>query len=564
MRHFFRNAKIGTRLTLGFSLILVLSVVSTAYALTRARANVAMMEEMMGNELAKERLASDLKTTINTAIWRTAMIARSSDPNLGEAFAEFQASGTKHALEVMEQIHKLLSNEDEKANYARIAAARAKYQAAEAAVTEAKGAGEFEKSDMLYKSSFDPSATDYQNEVFAMLDLQRKHIDAAAKSISASNKRDAVLCMALTLLMIALGGSSALVIARGITRPLAKAVSVAETVAAGDLTTAFEEYGKDELGHLMRSLQSMNDALAKVVAEVQSGTQAIALASNEIASGNLDLSSRTEQQAGALEETASSMEELTATVRHNADNADQANQLAHAASSVAARGGDIVGRVVDTMGSIDASSRKIVDIISVIDGIAFQTNILALNAAVEAARAGEQGRGFAVVASEVRNLAQRSAAAAKEITQLIGESVRQVNEGTALVEQAGSTIKEVVDSVGRVTDIIGEITEASREQSTGIDQVNEAIAHMDQSTQENAALVEEAAAAATSMQEQADRLARVVGRFRLAARQSVAAPRALGAAAMPRIAAMPAPAAYAAPRHETRAAAVAGSDWEQF
>ena len=267
----------------------------------------------------------------------------------------------------------------------------------------------------------------------------------------------------------------------------------------------------------MRALKAMNDALFKVVSEVQVGTRSIATASNEIAAGNLDLSSRTEQQASSLEETAASMEELTATVRQNADNAEQANQLALAASSVAAKGGAIVGKVVDTMGSIDASSRKIVDIIGVIDGIAFQTNILALNAAVEAARAGEQGRGFAVVAAEVRSLAQRSASAAKEIKDLIGDSVGQVNIGTKLVQEAGTTIREVVDSVARVNDIMSEITSASKEQRIGIDQVNEAIAQMDQVTQQNAALVEEAAAAAASLREQADTLASAAAGFKLAA-----------------------------------------------
>ncbi|WP_338763842.1 Cache 3/Cache 2 fusion domain-containing protein [Massilia sp. METH4] len=302
---------------------------------------------------------------------------------------------------------------------------------------------------------------------------------------------------------------------RYITQPLREVEQAATRIAAGDLTVQLAVDGKDEIAGLTRAMNGISANLSAVVGQVRGGADQIALASGEIASGNQDLSSRTEQQAGNLEETASSMEELTATVRQNAENARQANQLAQNASDVAARGGAVVSQVVDTMGSIDASARKIVDIIGVIDGIAFQTNILALNAAVEAARAGEQGRGFAVVAGEVRTLAQRSAAAAQEIKGLIGNSVSQVEAGSKLVEQAGSTMQEVVASVRRVTDIMAEIRVASEEQSSGIEQVNMAITNMDQVTQQNAALVEQAAAAAAAMQEEAASLARVVRQFQL-------------------------------------------------
>jgi len=274
------------------------------------------------------------------------------------------------------------------------------------------------------------------------------------------------------------------------------------------------------MGQLMQALKDMNGSLAKIVGEVRSGTETIATASGQISRGNLDLSSRTEQQASSLEETASAMEELTGTVRQNSDNARQANTLALSASEVAVKGGAVVSQVVDTMGSINESARKIVDIIGVIDGIAFQTNILALNAAVEAARAGEQGRGFAVVATEVRNLAQRSAAAAKEIKTLIGDSVDKVVAGAKLVDQAGATMNEIVESVRHVTEIMSEITSASQEQTAGIEQVNQAISQMDQATQQNAALVEEAAAAAASMQDQAGSLVEVVGLFKLNARHA--------------------------------------------
>ncbi|RZI40105.1 HAMP domain-containing protein [Herbaspirillum sp. HC18] len=302
---------------------------------------------------------------------------------------------------------------------------------------------------------------------------------------------------------------------RSISRPLGEAIKLADGIAAGDLTQHISVQSQDEMGHLMQSLKSMSESLVKIVVQVRSGTDSIATASSQIAAGNMDLSSRTEQQASSLEETASAMEELTSTVKQNADNAHQANTLALSASDVASKGGAVVSQVVDTMGAINDSARKIVDIIAVIDGIAFQTNILALNAAVEAARAGEQGRGFAVVASEVRNLAQRSANAAKEIKALIHDSVEKVDVGANLVDQAGATMQEVVDSVKRVSDIVSEITAASREQTTGIEQVNQAIAQMDQATQQNASLVEEAAAASEAMQSQARNLADTVAIFKV-------------------------------------------------
>jgi methyl-accepting chemotaxis protein len=305
-------------------------------------------------------------------------------------------------------------------------------------------------------------------------------------------------------------------IARSITKPLNQAVRVAKTVAAGDLTSRIDaQQSNDETGQLLQALREMNESLVRIVGEVRHGADTIAHATGEIATGNMDLSARTESQAGALEETASSMEELTSTVKQNADNARQANQLAQTASDVATQGGAVVAQVVETMGSINESSHKIVDIISVIDSISFQTNILALNAAVEAARAGEQGRGFAVVAAEVRTLAQRSAGAAKEIKALIDNSVEKVELGSKLVGQAGATMTNVVDSIRRVTDIMSEITAASQEQSQGIEQVNGAIMEMDDVTQQNAALVEEAAAAAGALQEQAGNLNQVVSVFKL-------------------------------------------------
>jgi methyl-accepting chemotaxis protein-2 (aspartate sensor receptor) len=300
-----------------------------------------------------------------------------------------------------------------------------------------------------------------------------------------------------------------------VSRPLARAEEAAERIAAGDLDVHLEIHNKDEIGLVLRSLNNISDNLSGVVGQVRRGAEQITTASTEIAQGNLDLSQRTEEQASSLEETAASMEELSSAVTQNAENASQANQMALAASGIAAKGGAVVAQVVETMGSITDSSRKIADIISVIDGIAFQTNILALNAAVEAARAGEQGRGFAVVASEVRNLAQRSATAAKEIKELIDDSVNKVETGSKQVEQAGTTMQEVVDSVRRVTDIMAEISHASEEQRAGISQVHEAVTQMDQVTQQNAALVEQAAAAAQALQDQAHELEDVVKIFKL-------------------------------------------------
>jgi methyl-accepting chemotaxis protein len=431
-------------------------------------------------------------------------------------FAKQIADGVAGTTALIKQVEPLLDTPEEKARFDTVQAMRAKFQAAKNAVMEAKKAGDTATAERLYTEQFEAAGRNYAGALKDLLATERETIDQMTRAIKTSYEERARLVLLLNVLMIALGAFVSVSITRSIIRPLSGAVKAAETVASGDLTTSFDRERRDEVGDLMRAMQKMNDGLAKVVSEVQHGTRAIAGASSEIASGNLDLSSRTEQQAGSLEETASSMEELTSTVRHNADNANRANQMAQAASQVAVRGGEIVGQVVDTMGAIDSASRKIVDIIGVIDGIAFQTNILALNAAVEAARAGEQGRGFAVVASEVRNLAQRSATAAREIKALIGDSVTQVSTGTALVQQAGATIGEVVSSVARVTEIMAEISAAGREQSAGIDQVNVAITQMDQMTQQNAALVEEAAAAAASMQEQSAHLEQMVRHFRLA------------------------------------------------
>lgn len=337
----------------------------------------------------------------------------------------------------------------------------------------------------------------------------------ALKTINSATWSAVAVSMTVILVVSVMG----VLISRKIVSSISEAVEVAEAIASGDLTRKISVTSEDEIGLLMQAMSKMNAGLIDIVGNVRTGVSTIAAASSQIAMGNIDLSARTESQASSLEETASATEELTSTVKQNAENARQANQLASSASTVAVKGGEVVGQVVSTMSDINASSAKIVEIINVIDGIAFQTNILALNAAVEAARAGEQGRGFAVVASEVRSLAQRSASAAKEIKQLIDDSVTKVDVGSRLVEQAGATIQEVVNSVHRVSDIVSEITLASNEQSVGIEQVNQAIGQMDQTTQENAALVEEAAAAAQSLQEQAHQLEKTVSLFKLESEQ---------------------------------------------
>ncbi|HEY5801169.1 MAG TPA: methyl-accepting chemotaxis protein [Burkholderiaceae bacterium] len=418
-----------------------------------------------------------------------------------------------------------------------------------------------------------------RNQIVADLEVllasTQKDVVAASVAAAALTRESTIWILVVGGVVLAATVVLGLIITASITAPLKDAVHLAETVASGDLTSTIVITSNDETGQLQRALQQMNASLLTIMGQVRTSTDTIATGSREISDGNQELSARTEHQASSLEETASSMEELTSTVKQNADNARQANQLAVSASAVAVRGGEVVAQVVDTMDSINGSAKKIVDIIGVIDGIAFQTNILALNAAVEAARAGEQGRGFAVVASEVRSLAQRSAAAAKEIKMLIGDSVDKVDAGSRLVAQAGSTMDEIVESVKRVTDIMAEIRAASEEQSAGIEQVNQAIVQMDEVTQQNAALVEEAAASSLTMQEEAAQLARVIDAFKLTdavARKPavrVSAPAAAAAAAPRRVAgpaSSTAKANYSAPRKtETRVPAMAGGDdWEEF
>ncbi len=367
---------------------------------------------------------------------------------------------------------------------------------------------------------FADSVAPLTTAIHAMVEWKVSNSKDNADDTAAMFKTAAAITLGLTVAGMILAVSLGFVLAGSIVRPLNRAIAVADSVAEGDLTSDIVPEGSDEVAHLQRALQDMVNSLSTVVTTVRVGVDSVAVASGQIASGNQDLSNRTEQQASNLEQTAASMEQLSSTVKQNTESARQANQLAAAASEVAGRGGQAVGQVVDTMGQIQASSRKIAEIIGVIDGIAFQTNILALNAAVEAARAGEQGRGFAVVAGEVRNLAQRSAQAAREIKALIADSVDKVESGSRQVAEAGKTMKDLVAQVRRVTDLLGEIASATLEQNSGIGQVNNAVTHLDQMTQQNAALVEQSAAAASSLREQAGQLAQAVAIFKLGQQES--------------------------------------------
>ena len=509
------NLKIGTRLGIGFAIVLALSVISTAIGIWNMRQVAVATQQMMETPLAKERIVSDWYVLIATAVVRTSFIVKSTDEALATTFAEDIAASVKTGTGLQNSLEPLLTSDAEKEMYTVIKALRAKYQQAKESAMKAKLEGKTEEASRIYNSEFMPNAKSYQGQVLEFLSSQRKSIDLTGREIARLYRSSFNLMVLLGVLILALGAVCAFLISRSITRPLAEAIKVAQTVAADDLTSHIEVKSTDETGQLMLALKSMKDNLSNIVGGVRQNAEGVATASAQIAQGNNDLSARTEQQASALEETAASMEQLSATVKQNADNAKQANQLALSASTVAIKGGEVVGQVVTTMKGINDSSKKIADIISVIDGIAFQTNILALNAAVEAARAGEQGRGFAVVASEVRSLAGRSADAAKEIKGLINASVERVEQGTALVDQAGHTMTEVVTSIKRVTDIMGEISAASAEQSAGVAQIGEAITQMDQATQQNAALVEESAAAAESLKGQAQQLVGAVAVFKL-------------------------------------------------
>ncbi|MCP3658106.1 methyl-accepting chemotaxis protein [Herbaspirillum sp.] len=583
-----KNIKISARLAACFGILVAVMCLIAGVGMQSLHSISKASRIVVEDRYVKIALVMEIRENVNSAArnLRNAMLGR--NPDEAKRYLDRGAANSAKTTESMNQIEKLISTPRGKELFKAIQDARATYSTSRDKLRELILQQKKEEATEVLFNEVIPKQDRYFDVLNDFVAFQRTLMDESVAEGQQTSDSAIALMLELSAVAILLCVLAAWWVTRSITRPLNEAVDVASAVAQGDLTVQIGETTRDETGKLLASLKAMNQNLHRIVSEVRTGSDTINTASSEIASGNLDLSSRTEEQAGALEETASAMEELTSTVKQNADNARQANSLAATASDVAVQGGSVVGQVVQTMGEINEASRKIVDIISVIDGIAFQTNILALNAAVEAARAGEQGRGFAVVASEVRTLAQRSASAAKEIKALIDDSVSRVDNGSRLVEQAGATMSEVVASVRRVTDVVAEISAASNEQSDGIEQINHAIVQMDEVTQQNAALVEQAAAAAQSLQEQSGRLVETVSIFKLSSQETpraqparkpvppkpagkpaAAAPaapaKAAVAASAPAPKALPAkPAASASAKAGSKAMAADDGDWEQF
>ena len=509
------NLKIGTRLTVGFALVIVLLIILAAIGLTKINAIYADTEVILHDRFVKVSQAQTIENEVNKQLRaiRTALIV--PDPAMAEKeLAKIEAS-LPVVAKAIEQLTATVHSERGKAALKELVESRARFKEREIQVVELVKAGKAEEGRNLLVTAILPLQNTYLHAIEEFTQSQADSMEQFGVEAGEMAKGARTLMLLLSAIAVLLAIGIAWLLTRSITRPIAEAVRVAETVAAGDLTSAIEVRSRDETGQLLTALKAMNESLVRIVDEVRQSSESIATGSNEIATGSTDLSQRTEEQASNLQETAASMEEITATVQRSADSARAATSLAASASAVAAKGGAVVAEVVTTMGDISASSRKIADITGVIDGIAFQTNILALNAAVEAARAGEQGRGFAVVAGEVRSLAQRAATAAKEIKALIGESVGRVEAGARLVEGAGATMQEIVQNVQQVAQLIAEIGTASDQQSIGIGQISHAVSQLDEVTQQNAALVEESAAAADSLNQQARRLTELVGAFKL-------------------------------------------------
>jgi len=577
-----KDFKIGTRLAAGFGMLclgLAFMVGQSTVMLGRINAGT---DEIVHKRLPRIDMASKTLNEVNDIALALRNMMLTDDAADRARQVDEVLSSRKEIDGLLAAMDKALESEHGRALLSKQKDLNDKYVQAQDQLIALVKAGDEAGARKFLITVLRPLMQPYREAIAQQIDMQRELSATTAATAATTFYETRMLTLGLGLLIVAAASALAWWISVSITRPVRLALDVANAVAAGDLSEKEDAQGCCEVAQLLHALKVMNDNLAATVTTVRSGTDAIALASSEVAAGNQDLSSRTEQQASSLEETASSMEELTSTVRQNADNARQASVLASTASGIAASGGQVIHEVVDTMQQIHEASGRVVDIIGVIDGIAFQTNILALNAAVEAARAGEQGRGFAVVAGEVRSLAQRSATAAREIKALIGDSVSKVEAGSRLVQDAGGTMDKIVDSVRGVADILGEITSASQEQTAGIEQINEAVTQMDTVTQQNAALVEEAAAAADAMQTQAARLAEAVAVFKLDGKSQAGAPVPAPAPAPAKAqlaapakrpatapAARPAPSKPAAPKPALAKAAArrpetVGGEWEEF
>jgi methyl-accepting chemotaxis protein len=508
-----QNLRIGLRIGVVIGAILAILLVVVGVGYWRLQELGASAQSMGTTDREKMRLAQEWRLTTELNWVRTEAILRDANPGAVAVWKPEMDQTTASVDALQKRLTEMVQTDQGKALLAKISDARSAYRGPRADLLKRKAAGE-DVQDAL-NTVLKPLAVTYLDAIGQIDQFQLENFKHSLAQVDAKAQTGIQLLVGGGVLALLMGAWLGYLLSRSIRDPIRMATQHAQQISAGNLTEHIHSSGRDEAAEMLAALKDMQQSLITMVGQVRSGSQRVADASAEIAQGNNDLSARTEQQASALEQTAASMEQLGATVKQNSDGARQANQLALSASAVAVQGGEVVAQVVDTMKGINDSSRRIADIISVIDGIAFQTNILALNAAVEAARAGEQGRGFAVVASEVRSLAGRSAEAAKEIKSLIGASVERVEQGSAQVEKARDTMTEVVGSIRRVTDLMGEISAASNEQALGVAQVGEAVAQMDQTTQQNAALVEQMAAAASSLKSQAQELVGTVAAFKV-------------------------------------------------
>ena len=515
MFHFLQNLRIGTRLAISFGIVILLIVAMAAFNAVEASRVQALASEVSHAQAERLSLAEEWRYNIGINSQRTVAIGLSTGPGMASYFAEDIKRITERTTAVQKRFSELETSPTGLAVQEELSEIRKRYVAMRDSIIKAGAAGD-EATAKTLSDKFKPIVAEYMTAATKIVDFEKARSQEMSAEVSDAVSFMRLSSVAITAACVVASVLLGWLLTRSVIGPLARAQGTADRIAGGDLSIDLKASSTDEVGRLTDSLGKMQESLRTLVGGIRLSVDSIGVASSEVAMGNQDLSTRTEQSAASLQQTASSVEQLSSTVRLSADSARQADQLARQASDVAAKGGTAVAGVLAAMDGIQASSRKIADIIGTIDSIAFQTNILALNAAVEAARAGEQGRGFAVVASEVRTLAQRSAAAAKEIKALIGDSVERVAAGSTQAHSASETLNEVVASVRRVCDIVSEISAAASEQAQGIGEINESVASLDQATQQNAALVEESAAAATSLKDQAQTLAQSVQKFRLA------------------------------------------------